>query len=67
MANSIHISTLKKKLQSPDPVNIKLWTHSGEIQCWNRCVSLRYDFYKETRRIKLLGSNEIRQLRDVCV
>ena len=54
-------------LQFPAPVNIKLWTHSGEIQCWNRCVSLRYDFYKETRRIKLLGSNEIRQLRDVSV
>lgn len=67
MANSIHISTLKKMLQFPAPVNIKLWTHSGEIQCWNRCVSLRYDFYKETRRIKLLGSNEIRQLRDVSV
>ena len=54
-------------LQSPDPVNIKLWTRSGEIQCWNRCISLCYDFYKETRRIKLLDSNEIRQLRDVCV
>ena len=54
-------------LQSPDPVNIKLWTHCGEIQCWNRCVSIHYDFYKETRRIKLLDSNEIRQLRDGCV
>ena len=27
----------------------------------------RYDFYKGTRRMKLLDSNEIRQLRDVCV
>ena len=54
-------------LQSPAPVNIKLWTRSGENQCWNRCISLCYDFYKETRRIKLLDSNEIRQLRDVCV
>ena len=54
-------------LQSPAPVNIKLWTRSREIQCWNRCVSLRYDFYKGTRRMKLLDSNEIRQLRDVCV
>ena len=67
MASSIHISTLKKMLQSSDPVYIKLWTHCGEIQCWNRCVSLRYDFYKETRRMKLLDSNEIQQLRDVCV
>ena len=67
MASSIHISTLKKMLQSPAPVNIKLWTRSREIQCWNRCVSLRYDFYKETRRIKLLDSNEIQQLRNVSV
>ncbi len=67
MASSIHISTLKKMLQSPDPVDIKLWTRSGEIQCWNRCISLRYDFYKGTHRMKLLDSNEIRQLRDVCV
>ena len=28
---------------------------------------LRYDFYKGTRRMVLLGSNEIRQLRDMCV
>ena len=67
MASSIHISTLKKMLQSPDPVDLKLWTRSGEIQCWNRCISLRYNFYKGTRRMKLLDSNEIRQLRDVCV
>ena len=33
-----------------------------------RLVSMRcLDFYKGTRRMKLLGSNEIRQLRDVCV
>ncbi|WP_337363567.1 hypothetical protein [Prevotellamassilia timonensis] len=50
-------------LQSPEPVGIKLWTYSGEIQC----RPLRYDFYKGTRRMKLLDSNEIRQLRDVCV
>ena len=30
MASSIHISTLKKMLQSPDPVDIKLWTRSGD-------------------------------------
>ena len=79
-------------LQSPDPVDIRLWTHSGEIQFfsntfsrhgkvqvnltlliwltktfWHRCVSLRYDFYKGTRHMKLLDSNEIRTLRDACV
>ena len=29
--------------------------------------SLKYDFYKGTKRMKLLDSNEIRQLRDVCI
>jgi len=42
-------------------------TRSGEVQHWTRCTSLKYDFYKGTRRMKLLDSNEIRQLRDVCI
>ena len=67
MPHAIHTTTIKRMLQSPDPVDIKLWTRSGEIQCWLRCISLRYDFYKGTRRMNLLDSNEIRQLRDVCV
>ncbi len=64
---AIHISTLRKLLSSPEPLDLTLWTRSGEIQHWHRCISLRYDFYKGTRRMKLLDSNEIRQLRDVCV
>jgi len=64
---SIHITTLRKILSSPEPIDIRLWTRSGEIQSWHRCISLRYDFYKGTRRMKLLDSNEIRQFRDVCI
>lgn len=67
MPHTIHIPTLKRMPQSPEPVDPKLRMHSGEIQCWHRCISLRYDFYKGTRRMKLLDSNEIRQLRDTCV
>ena len=63
---SIHITTLRKVLASPEPVDFTLWTKSGEIQHW-RCISLKYDFYKGTRRMKLLDSNEIRQLRDACI
>lgn len=65
--NAVHISTVRKMLQAPAPVDITLWVKSGEIQHWLRCVSLRYDFYKGTRRMKLLDSNQIRQLRDVCI
>ena len=67
MAQSIHISTLRKMLQAGDPIDIKLWTKSGEIQEWRNCVPLRYDFYKGTRRMKLLNSGQIRQVRDVCI
>ena len=68
MPHAIHITTLKRMLQSPpESVDLKLWMRSGEIQSWHRCISLRYGFYKGTRRMKLLDSNEIRQLRDVCV
>ena len=64
---SIHITTLRKILSSSEPIDIRLWTRSCEIQSCHRCISLRYDFYKGTRRMKLLDSNEIRQLRDVCI
>ena len=64
---SIHISTLHKILSAPEPVDLTLWTRHGTIQHWHRCISLKYNFYKGTRRMKLLDSNEIRQLRDVCI
>ncbi|MBQ2980097.1 MAG: hypothetical protein IJE18_08330 [Bacteroidaceae bacterium] len=67
MANSVHISTLRKMLQAGDPVNISLWTKDGQIQHWNNCIPLRYDFYKGVRRMKLLTSRQIRQVRDVCI
>ena len=67
MAKSIHISTLREMLSAREPVDIKLWTRSGEIQTWENCLPLRYDFYKGVRRMKLLKSGEIRQVRDVCV
>ena len=41
--------------------------HCEEWRGWHRCISLKYDFYKGTRRMKLLDSNQFRQLRDVCV
>ena len=52
MAQSIHISTLRKMLKAGDPVDIKLWTKSGEIQEWRNCIPLRYNFYKGTRQMK---------------
>ena len=64
---SIHISTLRQMLKAGDPVDIRLWTKSGEIQEWKNCVPLRYDFYKGVQRFKLLNSNQIRQARLVLI
>ena len=56
MAQSIHINTMREMLKAGDPVDITLWTKS-----------LRYDFYKGDRRVKLLDSRQIRTVRDVCI
>lgn len=29
-------------LKAGDPIDLKLWTKSGEIQEWRNCVPLRY-------------------------
>ena len=65
--NSIHITTARLILNRPEPVDIRLWTKSGEIQEWRRCISIKYDHYKGTRKFKLLDSNQIRQARECCI
>lgn len=64
---SIHISTARKMLNRPQPMDIRLWTRNGEIQEWKRCISIKYEHYKGTRKIKLLDSNQIRQCRECCI
>jgi hypothetical protein len=64
---SIHISTARLMLNRPEPVDIRLWTRTGEIQEWRRCISIKYDHYKGTRKFKLLDSNQIRQMRECCL
>ncbi len=54
-------------LKAGDPVDLKLWTKSGEIQEWKNCIPLRYIFYKGTQQFKLLNSGQIRQARLACV
>lgn len=64
---SIHINTLREMLSHPEPVDLTIVTAKGEVQHYNNCISLRYDFRNGTRRIKLLSSGQIRQVRDVCI
>ena len=63
---SIHISTARKMLQAPEPVNIKCWKKDGSIMELNDAVPLRYSFYEGTQQFKLLQSRQIRTIR-ICL
>lgn len=67
MAKSIHISTARKILDSPDPVDIEFWTKDGSLITLKDCVALSYNFRAGTHNIKLLASRQIRTIRDVCL
>ncbi len=45
-------------LKAGDPLDLKLWTKSGEIQCWRNCIPLRYNFYQGTQKVKLLDPHQ---------
>ena len=64
--NAIHISTARKILQAPEPVNIKCWTKDGRILELTNAVPLRYNFYEGTQQFKILASREIRKIR-ICL
>ena len=64
--NAIHISTAKKMLQAPEPVDIKCWAKDGRILVLNNVLPLRYNFYEGTQQVKLLKSNQIRTIR-ICL
>lgn len=66
--NTIHISKVQAMMQRPEPLDLTVLRGSdGAIIEYPNCISLRYDFYSGTRTIKLLNSNEVRRLRDVCI
>ena len=43
---SIHISTARRILQAPEPVDLKCWTKSGAIIELHNAIPLRYNFYE---------------------
>ena len=61
--NAIHISTARKILQAPEPVDLKCWKKDGRIMVLHNALPLRYNFYEGTQQFKLLGSREIRTIR----
>lgn len=54
-------------LNRPEPLDIKLWTKTGQIQEWNRVICIKYEHYKGTRKFKLLNSGQIRMARECCI
>lgn len=67
MAQSIHISTMRKMLQAGEPVDLQLWTSKGEIQTWKNAIPLTQNFYAGTQRFRLRDSGQVRQARLVCI
>ena len=67
MSRSVHITAAQQMMLRPDPINLVVWKSDGSLLHYPNVISLRYDFYKGTRRIKFLRSNEIRTIRDVCI
>ena len=65
--NAIHLSTAQAMMLRPDPVDLVVWKSDGSLLHYPSVISLKYDFYSGTRRIKFLRSNEIRTIRDVCI
>ena len=65
--SKIHLSTVRKILASPEPVDLVFSTAKGEIIVANNVVSLKYDHYAGCRNIKFLASGEIRKIRDCLI
>lgn len=60
---SIHLSTARRILQAPEPVDLKCWTKSGAILELHNAIPLRYNFYEGTQQFKILASRQIRTIR----
>lgn len=67
MANRIHIKTALMMLSQPDPLTIDVYKSNGDLMHLENCIGLRYDKYAGTRRVKLLQSGQIRQIRDCLI
>lgn len=67
MANALHITQAKKMLESGKPVDLTVYTRDGRLQSYPEAVGLRYNLYTGTRRIKLLRSGQVRQIRDCLI
>lgn len=65
--NKIHLSTARKMLMAPEPVDLKVWDKNGELIEFKSVVGLKSAHYAGTRNVKSLASGEIRKIRDCLI
>ena len=65
--NAIHISTARKMLLQPEPVDLVVLTAKGELREYKQVVGLKAQHYSGTRNIKFLQSGQIRKIRDCLI
>lgn len=66
--NAIHISQVRKMLDSGEPLSLRLVKlRDGSLYEANNAVSLSHDHYKGTRTIKCLASGRRITIHDVCI
>lgn len=65
--NSIHISTARHMLASPEPVDITVLDAKGNVNLFRNVVGLKHNHYGGVRNIKFLDSGEIRKIRDCLI
>lgn len=54
-------------LDSGRPVSLTVVKRNGTLWQLDDVVSLRYDYYKGTRRVKFLRSGQIRMIHDCLI
>ena len=67
MENRVHISTARRMLTAPEPVDLVVVTKKGELRSYKGVVGLKADHYAGSRNIKFVSSGEIRKIRDCLI
>lgn len=67
MSRAVHITTARRMMGNGQRVTLGVWKANGERLELPDCVSLRFDTDTGTRNVKLIGSGQIRKIRDCCI
>lgn len=63
MINYIHISKVRKLLNSHKPVSLKCWTKDGSIMDCKDVICTSSNFEGNTFNIKFIQSGEVRKIK----